>query len=32
MLKAIRRLLNKIKAQEQNTGVIWLLETPYVNY
>ena len=32
MLKAIKRLLNKIKKQDQTPGVIWELETPYVNY
>lgn len=32
MLKAIKRMLGKIKAPEQTPGVYWLLDTPYANY
>lgn len=32
MLKAIKKFLEKIKNQEQQKNVIWLLETPYANY
>lgn len=32
MLKALKKFLNKIKGQDQNNNVIWLLETPYRNY